>query len=341
VTQVEEAAYDKVDGRWKAALKCGKFTSPVKYAFDAVFTTPSGEKVTATEYRDGHYIHYIDRLESGEYTCNIPAPALPSECAPLQFTASVILDMTEARLDVLEAQQAETYAKIAEIEAAQKEAEEEKEEDTQADGDLTALQDEVKYQNTKTTYLLQKAQELMVAQELQGENVADLEAKVMQLQNTTILLAGKTDALNATLVKMDVRVAFFARGLVNFSPKKGETLVFPDVQVNDGDGYNGTTGVFTAPVTGVYMLTCMMQGHGDAEDNFQVEMLVDGMRKVDIFKDGAMSDEDQNSTIEVATRLVKGQKVWLRTMHKETAFDSNPKWANGNAFSGALLKADL
>ena len=71
-----------------------------------------------------------------------------------------------------------------------------------------------------------------------------------------------------------VRIAFFARTLVKYEPKVGEALVFPEVQLNDGNGYNNKTGIFTAPVSGTYILMTMLQGHGNGGDNFQVCLCV-------------------------------------------------------------------
>ena len=35
----------------------------------------------------------------------------------------------------------------------------------------------------------------------------------------------------------------------------GTPIVFPTVVLNDGNGYNATSGVFTAPISGVYTFT--------------------------------------------------------------------------------------
>jgi len=50
-------------------------------------------------------------------------------------------------------------------------------------------------------------------------------------------------------------VAFNAHTVVDTSPAKDQVYVFSQTVFNHGDGYNNATGVFTAPVSGVYVLT--------------------------------------------------------------------------------------
>jgi len=340
LTQARLAAQDKQDGRWKTSLKCGEFTQE-QFPFDPVWTTPSGDELKTVKYEGGFYIALLDTPDAGNYSCAIPEPALPSKCAPKQFSASTTLDRTEARLDVLEAQQAETTKKLSELAQKQKNASVTVTPGSGiSDADVTALKAAIQNQTDVSNALDQVTTQLTQAIGSQDKALSDLGDKIDLLQGAQAQCAEDTDALNATIQRIDVRVAFFARTLTNYEPAEGETLVFPEVQLNDGNGYNGTTGVFTTPVTGVYILMAMMQGHGDEGDNFQVEMVVDGVKKVDMFKDATMNDEDHNSSISIVTRLEAGQKVWFRTEDDETEFDKDPKWAKGNSFSGSLIKAD-
>jgi len=50
-------------------------------------------------------------------------------------------------------------------------------------------------------------------------------------------------------------VAFNAHTVVDTSPAKDHVYVFSQTVFNHGDGYNNVTGVFTAPVSGIYMFT--------------------------------------------------------------------------------------
>lgn len=58
-------------------------------------------------------------------------------------------------------------------------------------------------------------------------------------------------------------VGFKATGFKTKSPSRGATMVFPTVMFNIQDGYDASTGVFTAPVSGMYLFTtqiCTVKG---------------------------------------------------------------------------------
>ena len=48
------------------------------------------------------------------------------------------------------------------------------------------------------------------------------------------------------------KVAFNAYTTTSGSYPKDKVIIFPNVLLNEGDGYNKDTGVFTAPVSGLY-----------------------------------------------------------------------------------------
>ena len=50
-------------------------------------------------------------------------------------------------------------------------------------------------------------------------------------------------------------VGFKATDVTNMNPSNAEVLVFPTVLFNKGNGYNPSSGVFLAPVDGLYLLT--------------------------------------------------------------------------------------
>lgn len=58
-------------------------------------------------------------------------------------------------------------------------------------------------------------------------------------------------------------VTFLARDVNNAEPSDGTTLIFTAIEMNEGRGYDSSTGIFTAPVGGVYMFSlqlCLTNG---------------------------------------------------------------------------------
>lgn len=53
-------------------------------------------------------------------------------------------------------------------------------------------------------------------------------------------------------------VAFRSKDLRNLSASQERTLVFTQTTLNEGDGYNSSTGIFTAPLPGTYSFACQL-----------------------------------------------------------------------------------
>ncbi|XP_076090025.1 uncharacterized protein LOC143062064 [Mytilus galloprovincialis] len=59
-----------------------------------------------------------------------------------------------------------------------------------------------------------------------------------------------------------IRPTFFASLKLRRFTLNGinDVVKFEDVRINRGDGYNPSTGVFTAPKSGLYQISCMLLG---------------------------------------------------------------------------------
>ena len=95
-------------------------------------------------------------------------------------------------------------------------------------------------------------------------------------------------------------------------PGKHHTLIFDVVRINAGNGYNKFSGLFTAPVSGLYTLTCsiMMNGPG-AYGSYEIiknEEIIGTF-----FVDAEHSTEYRSSSMTVIVSLQVGDVLFVRT----------------------------
>ena len=140
-------------------------------------------------------------------------------------------------------------------------------------------------------------------------------------------------------IQTDV-IHFSARGLKNMSPVKTETLIFTTIMSNEGSGYNDETGVFTAPVGGLYMFNlqlCVKSG----KKYLYFELVASGQT---IYKGLALDDDSGNwqtcHSYSISTLLKAKDTV----MVKAGRTSGNALWENSsdawNIFDGFLVQAN-
>ena len=113
------------------------------------------------------------------------------------------------------------------------------------------------------------------------------------------------------------------------NPSKHHTLVFDVVKTNAGNGYNKYSGLFTAPVSGLYALTCSiaMVGTGSyASYNIIKNAEIAGT----FFVDAAASSENRFSSTTVIVSLTVGDALFVRTSstytpHGDIASNANER----------------
>ena len=109
-------------------------------------------------------------------------------------------------------------------------------------------------------------------------------------------------------------------------------IIKPDqIFINDGNGYNKHTGVFTVPTSGVYMLTYCIDNLGSKP--LVVELKVDSINMGNL---RAFSQFEMASKSIIA-RLVAGQAVWLETAYFPDASVDTSTFDKFTTFSGTLL----
>ncbi|XP_060595077.1 complement C1q tumor necrosis factor-related protein 2-like [Ruditapes philippinarum] len=88
----------------------------------------------------------------------------------------------------------------------------------------------------------------------------------------------------------------------------GHHIVFDKAITNEGAGYNVNTGIFTAPVTGLYLFTFSMS---DGDQTSVLQLVMDGSNLVDII-DNPVNNELTMSSNTVIVHVNKGQSVWIQ-----------------------------
>ena len=114
----------------------------------------------------------------------------------------------------------------------------------------------------------------------------------------------------------------------------GQIIVFNQVLINDGNGYNRFTGIFTAPVTGTYFFTFTLHVH-----NFiNAKLVKDGDTLVAVAAraDFTPGSQDQSSN-SVVVQLNAGQSVWAQSYNNADKTVDGYEEFRLVTFSGFLL----
>jgi hypothetical protein len=115
-------------------------------------------------------------------------------------------------------------------------------------------------------------------------------------------------------------------------PGKHHTLIFDVVRTNAGNGYNKFSGLFTAPVSGLYTLTgsIMMNGPGAYAS---YEIIKNAEIVGTLFIDADHSHEYRSSSTTVIVSLQVGDILFVRT--------SSTYAPHGNVQSNAFARSHV
>ncbi|XP_069119906.1 complement C1q-like protein 4 [Argopecten irradians] len=132
--------------------------------------------------------------------------------------------------------------------------------------------------------------------------------------------------------KVPPRVAFFVGLRENVGPfKENKDLVYDKLITNVGDGYDKTTGRFTAPVNGTYQFTVVVAAQGQKKG--AVNLMKEGRMVVTVWAESFPWATSSNTVI---LNLSRGQQVW-QTARKDASYFHGYMYSS---FSGYLLFAD-
>ncbi|KAM3590531.1 uncharacterized protein V6R79_011233 [Siganus canaliculatus] len=109
------------------------------------------------------------------------------------------------------------------------------------------------------------------------------------------------------------------------------TLVYRVVKTNIGNAYNPATGIFAAPVAGIYYFSFFY--HAGAFNRAKLSLMKNNQVIADIFDDKAPGELGDNGGNAVSVPLQKGDQVFIR-LHANSHV-----WGNdyGTTFSGFLV----
>jgi hypothetical protein len=111
------------------------------------------------------------------------------------------------------------------------------------------------------------------------------------------------------------------------------TIVFDKPITNFGNAYSISTGIFQAPLKGIYVFTLtfmVVPRHSE-----YLEIVVDGNALNDIFADASSGGDFMSTTKQWILNLNSGSDVWIRTSSFENMGQIHGKMHT--VFSGFLL----
>ncbi|XP_062574666.1 multimerin-2-like [Saccostrea cucullata] len=206
---------------------------------------------------------------------------------------------------------------------------------------------------TLTSNFQSLMKDMLTLKESMGLKISQLEAKVEHLNTENKQLASELQATKTEERNLSSTVAILQTSLSNISSflsgKSKEvgftasvtssdstwnsgTLVFPSVMTNKGNGYNLSTGIFTAPTAGIYVFFVNVQSYNT--QTIYVDIVLNGSAKVRTMAWSNGNDSYDSGPNMVVLSIQKGDAVWVKR-HSGKGYYSNPGAVT--TFSGFLL----
>ena len=132
--------------------------------------------------------------------------------------------------------------------------------------------------------------------------------------------------------KVTTPIAFTAKLEADLTTTSVTTLVAQKVITNIGGGYDNTTGVFTAPVSGTYAFMATAAPLSQDGKRFRVDIMHKHQKIAFMFAENGFS-----CSCHAVVRLAVGHQVYLETYEEECTF----RGVGPTSFSGMLLQPEL
>ncbi|XP_060551112.1 cerebellin-3-like [Ruditapes philippinarum] len=128
------------------------------------------------------------------------------------------------------------------------------------------------------------------------------------------------------------KVAFNAYSSTGGSYGVGQSIIFPVVLLNEGGGYDQSTGIFTAPVAGIYHFSIHVC---HAQAKYMVAAIVHEDNTVAITT-GYENEASSCNSAMVPVKMETGERVYVKSTYTESILlaDSQYRWPS---FTGVLI----
>ncbi|PVD34527.1 hypothetical protein C0Q70_05802 [Pomacea canaliculata] len=165
-------------------------------------------------------------------------------------------------------------------------------------------------------------------------DIVALKTIVEQQAAMIATLQSEMTALKNSLPRSFQQVRFSAdNGQTGIPITSGQTLKFDNIITNLGNAYDARTGVFTAPIPGLYSFFLVVMSPD--ETSYLVLAIVKNGVQLDLVYGNGRSDPDDQGSTQVTMHLAAGEMVWVQQASGEGVRGSN--WT---VFTGYLLVAD-
>ncbi|XP_070184435.1 uncharacterized protein [Littorina saxatilis] len=315
-SQMEVAVFSNSTQQWHVALACGTFTYHDTPSFTLEWTTPSGQSVSSSQYKEGQFLLLLDNpVSGGSYICHVPHSSASVACLhgnSTDVSSTVVVDDVKTRLTLLEAVNQQLKGSVMELEAEKQQLKESVMELKAENGQLKGHLDEANVMISNVSKHLLKQDNQTIA----------------RIDSVSSLLS---QHLNDERTK---RVSFLATYLNDSTPSDEDVLIPTTVLNNQGNGYNPATGKFTAPYNGTYCFMASLCAHGSGHD-IDVCLMVDGKPELYVYTHISSAKSIDAASLQALVSVPAGQSVWLQ------ANSDNNQFLNCNSFSGFLVSYDL
>ncbi|KAH3844833.1 complement C1q-like protein 2 [Dreissena polymorpha] len=208
---------------------------------------------------------------------------------------------------------------------------------------LEKTQLEIKGATDKTSAQIGTVEQKVSSQQ---SNFDKLQSRVFAIEDTQRDLKSKTRTIETqvdTTQGLISRLQSITRTFAGFYARlikksdhytNGTVITFDDVVYNDGSHYNPSTGIFTVPVSGVYVFMFNVEVNFNSRETNReahVDLNVNGNMRADALVSGVAALSGGNAAV---LKVTAGDKVYVSTARYEERYYIR---MYRTSFSGALL----